>query len=78
MITFARVFEHEGCIQIQYFDGQECWARISDGIDTYDDLSPNKDESEEDFLIRLKEFAWDKYLKPSEKTFATLVNDKKV
>lgn len=73
MITFARVFEHEGCIQVQYFDGKERWERISDGIDKYDNLYPNKKESKKDFLNRVKEFAWDKYLKPSEKTFARLV-----
>jgi len=73
MITSARIFEHGRLIEIQYFDGKERWGRISDGIDKYDNLYPNKNESEKAFLSRVKEFAWNKYLKPSKKTFARLV-----
>lgn len=74
-IKSARVFESFGSIEINYFDAKERWVRISDGIDTYDDLTRGDDESETEFLIRLKEFVWDKYLKPTKDRIAKLLED---
>lgn len=74
MITRARIFKSNGMIEIGYSDGKNRWARISDGIDTYDNLYPEENESEKLFLRRVKNFAWEKYLKPTESRFGSLAD----
>ncbi len=71
-IKKARIFEQSGMIQIIYFDNKERWSRISDGIDTYDDLYIKDNETTKEFLKRLKDFAWNKYLKPIKNRFGKI------
>ncbi len=68
-ITKVRVYEHSGMIEIIYFDDKERWARISDGIDTYDDIWVRDGENQKNFLKRVKDFAWNKHLKPTVNRF---------
>lgn len=72
-IKWARVFEHYGSIEIAYFDDKKRWARISDGLDTYDNLICEDNETQEEFLSRVKDFVWEKYLKPTEDRFSELM-----
>lgn len=75
MITYARIFNSSGAIEVSYFDDKKRWGRISDGIDTYEDFIKKKNESEKVFFTRLKNHLWEKYFKPNEKRFGRLISD---
>ena len=74
-ISHANIFiVSDGRVSIEYFDGQERWAEMSGtGLDKIDRLAVNEGESQEDFLIRLKEHIWENYLKPTPERFGRLV-----
>ena len=74
-ITHAVVFIDWGkhSVKIEYFDGRERWQKISCGLDKLHYFEVKKNESQEEFLIRLKDFIWNKYLCPTKKRFGKLV-----
>ena len=67
----AQIFNHGNdgvTIEIIYYTGNEKGFRASSGYDSMLTLRRGHTEQINDFIDRVKETAWENYLKPSEKT----------
>jgi len=62
-----------GGVSIEYHDDSKRWQRMSGGFEKISQLIRNKDETIIDFLQRLKDHVWNKYLQPTEDKFGKLL-----